>query len=226
MINKKLGRIEQDYGPAFFDDYEKLIIWIEEYSLDKDLPILHWETFMMPIFTLVEELQYRECYSISSTYATPERIIGKRIFNALRRLKKFDIYQKGYFLSGAVPTFNGSMSDDFIQFKGECYNSFNLEFFTTIFLWLDYYLVNIIPKKIRVEFWLTYFNTSASKRFLEFFKTLELYKIKTANDIKVYWYFEEEDIDSLESGQEFQKELILDFEIIELSKEQYKKMSK
>ncbi len=68
--------------------------------------------------------------------------------------------------------------------------------------WLDEYIVNPAPKtslSINIE----HFNTSSSKSILELFKTLDPLH-KTGQDIVVNWFYEDDDEDIFEAGENYQ----------------------
>jgi hypothetical protein len=61
---------------------------------------------------------------------------------------------------------------------------------------------------------MTYFNTSSSRRFLEIFDLLEEYKKEQGGDVTVNWYYQKEDVDMLESGEEYAEDVDLNFNLI------------
>ena len=61
---------------------------------------------------------------------------------------------------------------------------------------------------------MTYFNTSSSRRFLEILNLLEDYQDENGGDVVVNWYYEEGDIDMLESGEEYEEDVSIDFNLI------------
>ena len=83
----------------------------------------------------------------------------------------------------------------------------SIEFYRPLFEWLDDYIVSPKPNTtfdIRLE----YFNTSSSKCLVERFRRLE--KIKHT-DVKINWFYEEDDEDMQESGEDFKE--IIDIDI-------------
>ena len=63
---------------------------------------------------------------------------------------------------------------------------------------------------------LEYFNTSSSKCILDVFKKLEKLK-NTGADVHVNWYFETDDEDMEEAGEDYQAIVDLPFSIIEVA---------
>lgn len=81
----------------------------------------------------------------------------------------------------------------------------SIEFYKPLLDWLDKYVHNPLDSTI-FEIKLEYFNTSSSKCLVEIFRKLE--KIHdNGNKVSVEWYYDEEDEDMEESGEDF-KEII------------------
>lgn len=81
----------------------------------------------------------------------------------------------------------------------------SIEFYKPMFDWLDAY-ADDASDKTHVDVKLEYFNTSSSKCLVEVFRRLEEIKNK-GKDIEVTWFYEEDDEDMQESGEDF-KEII------------------
>ena len=60
---------------------------------------------------------------------------------------------------------------------------------------------------------LEYFNTSSSKCILDVFKKLESV---SGSEVSVKWYYEEDDEDMLEAGEDYEAIIDLPFEMIEV----------
>lgn len=78
----------------------------------------------------------------------------------------------------------------------------SIEFYKPLMEWLDEYVTNPVSKTI-LTINLEYFNTSSSKCLVEVFRKLE--KTLDKSDAKILWYYEEEDEDMMESGEDYQK---------------------
>ncbi len=62
-----------------------------------------------------------------------------------------------------------------------------------------------------------YFNTSSSKCILDVFKKLEnVFKKNNEEGVTINWYYEEDDEDMLEAGEDYQSILKIPFKMIEL----------
>ena len=64
---------------------------------------------------------------------------------------------------------------------------------------------------------LEYFNTSSSKCILDVFKKLENLHNKSVAEVIINWYYEEDDEDMLEAGEDYQSILKLPFKMVEVS---------
>jgi hypothetical protein len=81
----------------------------------------------------------------------------------------------------------------------------SIEFYKPLLDWLDKYVQNPLNSTI-FEIKLEYFNTSSSKCLVEIFRKLEKI-LDSGNKVAIEWYFDEEDEDMEESGEDF-KEII------------------
>ena len=71
------------------------------------------------------------------------------------------------------------------------------------------------PGQIEVHVKLEYFNTSSSKCLMDLLKRIE----NCECDAEVYWYFEEEDEDMQEAGEDYAAIIQLPFKLVETSSE-------
>jgi hypothetical protein len=80
--------------------------------------------------------------------------------------------------------------------------------------WIDEYAAN--PKaQTTVDIKLEYFNTSSSKCILDLFKLLEKLNEKSTK-VKINWFYEVEDEDMAEAGEDYRAIIDLPFEMIEV----------
>ncbi len=84
----------------------------------------------------------------------------------------------------------------------------SIEFYRPLFEWLDDY-VKIPSNKTIFDIKLEYFNTSSSKCLVEIFRRLERI---TPSDVVINWFYEEDDEDMQESGEDFKE--IIDIPIV------------
>ncbi|GAA5031062.1 hypothetical protein GCM10011506_21480 [Marivirga lumbricoides] len=89
----------------------------------------------------------------------------------------------------------------------------SIEFYKPLLDWLEKYINN--PKKsINFEVKLEYFNTSSSKCLVEIFRKFE--KIHQAgHELTIEWYYDEEDEDMQESGEDFKDIIKVPFRMIQ-----------
>lgn len=134
------------------------------------------------------------------------------------------IMQKSTFLPGII----GKSEDNYFAIYGPCYDSFVYEFFEHVLCWFDSFLTKTNTSKLRIEFWYEYFNTQASKINLDILKAFEKYIHEHPSAaIDVYFYVPSDDIDMIEAGNEYKKEVKnINFEVVILDDKQYKQMTK
>lgn len=101
-----------------------------------------------------------------------------------------------------------------LMLKGRSIPENSIEFYKPLNDWIDSYSSS--PKdKTTIDVKLEYFNTSSSKCILDLFKKLE--KLNSGDtDVAVNWYFEEDDEDMEEAGEDYQAIIKLPFNMIEV----------
>lgn len=101
-----------------------------------------------------------------------------------------------------------------LEIKGRSIPENSIEFYKPVVDWLEDY--GIQPsQKTEVNVQLEYFNTSSSKCILDIFKKLEaLNNEKT--EVVINWYYEEDDEDMLEAGEDYESILKIPFNMIEI----------
>lgn len=98
--------------------------------------------------------------------------------------------------------------------KGRSIPENSIEFYKPLVDWLDSYSSTPQPKTV-CEIQLEYFNTSSSKCLLDLFKKMETMN-KNGNEIVINWYYEEDDEDMLEAGEDYQSIIDVPFKMIEI----------
>lgn len=120
------------------------------------------------------------------------------------------------YIEGSAKTPSVSFDGDagVLEMRGRSIPENSIEFFQPLIDWVDAYGNN--PKeKTQVDMKLEYFNTSSSKCILDLFKRLE--KMNRANsEVTINWYFEEDDEDMEEAGEDYAAIVGLDFKIVEI----------
>jgi hypothetical protein len=100
-----------------------------------------------------------------------------------------------------------------LEIKGKAYPENAAKFFAPIFSWLSEFMALPDTKQIVVEMEMTYFNSSSSKAFMNFFELLE----SADRSVVVNWRYDEENDTALEAGEEFKEEVPgLTFNLVEL----------
>tara|TARA_B110000285_G_C14999977_1_gene550917 strand:- start:625 stop:1008 length:384 start_codon:yes stop_codon:yes gene_type:complete len=116
--------------------------------------------------------------------------------------------------SAKTPTIHFDGDTGVLEFSGRSIPENSVEFFAPLNDWLEDYQNH--PKgETVVDMKLEYFNTSSSKCILDFFKRLE--KINGhSTKVRINWYFEKDDEDMAEAGEDYGAIVSLPFEIIEV----------
>jgi hypothetical protein len=119
-------------------------------------------------------------------------------------------------IEGSAKTPNVKFEGDqgFIEIKGRSIPENSIEFYKPLVDWLEEYGKG--PAALtKVNIQLEYFNTSSSKCILDVFKKLEaIYKAK--NEVIINWYYEEDDEDMLEAGEDYESIIRVPFKMIEI----------
>ena len=96
--------------------------------------------------------------------------------------------------------------------KGRSIPENSIEFYKPIVEWIDAYGQSVNNTTV-LSVQLEYFNTSSSKCILDVFKKLESL---AGTEVSVKWYYEEDDEDMLEAGEDYEAIIDLPFEMIEV----------
>ncbi len=87
-----------------------------------------------------------------------------------------------------------------------------IAFYTPALDWAYRYVENPAPTT-RIQLRLSYFNTASSKMFLELLAIFEELHEKQ-HDVRVTWFYGEDDADTAEAGADFELLLRLPFEVV------------
>ena len=110
-----------------------------------------------------------------------------------------------------TPSVSLNPSTGIFEFKGRSTPENSVEYYDPIFKWLDQYVASPSLKTI-VNLQFEYFNTSSSKCILDVLK--KFVKLHNAGgDVKIHWFYEEEDDDMKEAGEDYSDILEIPFEI-------------
>jgi hypothetical protein len=116
--------------------------------------------------------------------------------------------------SAKTPNVKFDAEQGLIEIKGRSIPENSIEFYKPLVDWLEEYGKG--PSTLtKVNIQLEYFNTSSSKCILDVFKKLEaIYKAK--NEVIINWYYEEDDEDMLEAGEDYESIIRVPFKMIEI----------
>ncbi|MEM1135525.1 MAG: DUF1987 domain-containing protein [Bacteroidota bacterium] len=101
-----------------------------------------------------------------------------------------------------IPEIDFNPETNILKVSGESYHEYTGEFFEPIFSWIEQYLKE--PNKgVQLKFRMDYFNTASSKCFYDIIELLNNYHQNRGGSIEIFWYYEEDDLDMLEAGQDY-----------------------
>ncbi len=113
-----------------------------------------------------------------------------------------------------TPTINFDMVSGHLEVKGRSIPENSIEFYKPLVEALERYAQK--PQAAtNVNIQLEYFNTSSSKCILDVFKKLESIQ-KAGSATTINWYYEEDDEDMLEAGEDYQAIISIPFKMIEV----------
>ena len=113
-----------------------------------------------------------------------------------------------------TPTVNFNADEGIVEIKGRSIPENSIEFYKPLVDWLEQYKDNAQPMT-KVIIQLEYFNTSSSKCILDVFKKLEAVH-KAKNPVEIHWYYEEDDEDMLEAGEDYESIIRVPFKMVEI----------
>lgn len=114
-----------------------------------------------------------------------------------------------------TPSVSFDFEKGFLEIKGRSIPENSIEFYKPIVESLEKY--GISPSLVTtVNIQLEYFNTSSSKCILDVFKRLESIH-KSGNQLVVNWYYEQDDEDMLEAGEDYQAIINVPFKMIQIN---------
>ena len=115
--------------------------------------------------------------------------------------------------SPKTPSINFDGNEGSFIIAGRSIPENSLDFYKPVMEWLDFYIAE--PKEATtVNIKLEYFNTSSSKCLLDVFKKLEVI-FKRGQKVGINWYYEADDEDMLEAGEDYQSIIKIPFTMIE-----------
>ena len=113
-----------------------------------------------------------------------------------------------------TPSIKFDTKDGVFEIKGRSIPENSVEFYKPLNEWLDQYMQTPLDKTV-VNIRLEYFNTSSSKCILDVFKRLEAIH-RSKHDVEINWFYEEDDEDMLEAGEDYDSIIKVPFKMIEI----------
>ena len=110
-----------------------------------------------------------------------------------------------------TPTVEFSAENGVLLLKGRSIPENSIEFYKPLINWIENYSASA-PSKTVLNVKLEYFNTSSSKCLLDIFKRLE----RAGDAVTINWYYEEDDEDMLEAGEDYDAIIDIPFKMIEV----------
>lgn len=110
-----------------------------------------------------------------------------------------------------TPTVEFSANKGVLLLKGRSIPENSIEFYKPLINWIENYSTSA-PSKTVLNVQLEYFNTSSSKCLLDIFKRLE----RVGDSATINWYYEEDDEDMLEAGEDYDAIIDIPFKMIEV----------
>ncbi|HCM58940.1 MAG TPA: nuclear pore complex subunit [Bacteroidales bacterium] len=113
-----------------------------------------------------------------------------------------------------TPSIKFDAREGVFEIKGRSIPENSVEFYKPLNEWLDQYMQVPLDKTV-VNIRLEYFNTSSSKCILDVFKRLESIH-RSKHDVEINWFYEEDDEDMLEAGEDYDSIIKVPFKMIEI----------
>ena len=108
-----------------------------------------------------------------------------------------------------TPTVKFAINPISMSLSGRSIPENSIEFYKPLLEWIDQH-VNAEEPEVSISVKLEYFNTSSSKCLMDLFKRIE----KASSKATVDWYYEDEDEDMLEAGEDYDAIIDIPFRLI------------
>jgi len=106
-----------------------------------------------------------------------------------------------------------------LRLEGRSIPEDTIRFYEPILKWIEKYIESDRSDTTDLHINLEYFNTSTSRYLFGIFKILESYHIK-GNPILIHWYYEKDDFEMLESGEDYASILKIPFKMVPVEVEE------
>ena len=111
-----------------------------------------------------------------------------------------------------TPAVRSDSNKGLLEITGRSNPENTIEVFKPIINWVEEYIQNP-GEKTTINIQLEHFNTSSSKSLIGILKRLEALK-KEGRDIVINWYYDADDEDILEAGENFESVVSIPFNLI------------
>ncbi len=111
--------------------------------------------------------------------------------------------------SNKTPEISFDASSKVLSISGRSIPENSIEFYKPMLAWMEEYATTQ-PESTILQIKLEYFNTSSSKCLLDIFKKLET----IGGKCQVEWYYEQDDEDMLEAGEDYEAIVHVPFKMI------------
>jgi len=119
--------------------------------------------------------------------------------------------------SKQTPEIKFNAESGVLEIMGRSIPENTFDFFNPVLSWLDEYSQNPASKTV-VKVNLEYFNTSSSKYILEILKRVKNI-MNDGHDVLVEWYYEEDDEEMMETGEDYEDVSGLPFTLISVEED-------
>ena len=119
--------------------------------------------------------------------------------------------------SAKTPILNFDGTTGVFDLKGKSIPENSVAFYKPLFDWLDSYIQNPAPKTT-LNIQLDYFNTSSSKCIVDLFKKIEQITKNGKGEALINWFYDDQDDDMLEAGEDYQSIIKMPFNIVSFTK--------
>ena len=115
-----------------------------------------------------------------------------------------------------TPSISLQPDNGMLEIKGRSIPENSVEFYRPVFEWIDQYFQSPAVKT-QLNIQLEYFNTSSSKCLLDIFRKVEQLQKASGKEVQVKWFYEEEDEDMKEAGEDYQSLVKIPFSFEKIS---------
>ncbi|MGK7396903.1 MAG: DUF1987 domain-containing protein [Candidatus Cyclobacteriaceae bacterium M3_2C_046] len=117
--------------------------------------------------------------------------------------------------SPKTPEIKFDIEKSLFEVSGRSIPENSIDFYKPVLEWLDQYIKHP-NSETTLEIKLEYFNTSSSKCLVDIFRRFEKLHIE-GKKVSILWYYEDEDEDMLESGEDFKGIIKMPLQLVKLS---------